>query len=142
MEMKLRIVGDLAMEAGPGFMMVTPELISGFYEMIPVDGTLPVDKQQLAATWQQMMTSAYAIPQVAMGYDWSRIFSWVAKLAGLRNIDQFRVQVLPDQVLAAQAASGQSVPLSGKTAGGASASKKPNGSAPGAQMGYAAAGAG
>jgi len=140
MEMKLRIVGDLALQAGQNFMMVTPESISGFYEMVPVDGSLPVDKQQLAAVWQQMMGQAYQVPQIAMGYDWARIFSWVAKLAGLRNIDQFRVQIMPDALLAQQAAAGNAVPLSGKNAGGGSAGpKKPNGSAPGAQM-YVAGG--
>ena len=46
-------------------------------------------------------------PQVAMGYDWARIFAWVAQLAGLKNISQFKVQVVPDAVLAAQAASGK-----------------------------------
>ena len=138
MEMKLRIVGPAAsMEAGAEFLMVDPVTISGFYDFIPVDGSLPVDKQALVVQWTQMMQQAYAIPQVAMGYDWARIFSWVAQLAGLRNINQFRVQVMPDQVLAAQAQSGQTVPMGGQSSSGA----KPNGSAPGAQMQYAMAGA-
>jgi hypothetical protein len=138
LEMKLRIVGDLAMEAGQEFIMVDPESIAGFYEMVPVDGSLPVDKQQLATIWQQMMTQAYQVPQIAMSYDWSRIFSWVAKLAGLRNIDQFKVQVLPDQQLMMMQQAGQSIPLNGAGAGGGSiAPKQPSGSAPGAQMMHA-----
>jgi hypothetical protein len=34
-------------------------------------------------------------PQVAMGFDWVKIFTWVGSLAGLKNISQFKVQVMP-----------------------------------------------
>ena len=43
-EKKFRIVGELIQEAGAGFVNVTPETIQGFYDFVPVDGTLPVDR--------------------------------------------------------------------------------------------------
>jgi hypothetical protein len=37
----------------------------------------------------------------------------VAQLAGIRNINQFKVQVVPDAVLAAQMGAGNVIPLRG-----------------------------
>lgn len=125
MELKLRIAGDLAMNAGAGFLMVNPDSIIGNYDFVPVDGTLPIDRQGQVVLWQTMMREAAAIPQIGMQYDWGGIFQWVAQLAGLKNITQFKIQVAPDQLLAAQAAAGNVVPMKG---GGQ------DGKAPGAQF--------
>lgn len=89
-ELKLRIVGDLIMEAGPGFLSVTPDAIGGFYDFVPVDGTMPIDRFQMASLWQQMFGQIARIPQIAMEYDLGRVFAWVAQLAGLRNIRKFK----------------------------------------------------
>jgi hypothetical protein len=43
----------------------------------------------------------------------AKIFAWVAQLAGLRNIDNFRVQVMDPGILAAQEQQGNVVPLRG-----------------------------
>lgn len=109
---KLRITGDLTQSAGAGFMNVTPENIAGFFDFVPVDGTLPIDRMAQANLWKEMMGSLRMMPpQVAMGYDWTRIFAWVASLAGLKNINQFKVQVVPDQQLAQQAQAGNVIPM-------------------------------
>jgi hypothetical protein len=50
-------------------------------------------------------------PQVAMEYDWGRIFAWAATLGGLKNIRNFKIQVMPDMMLAQQAAAGNVVPM-------------------------------
>lgn len=110
-DQKLRAVGDLMLEAGPQFLDVTPELIQGFYDFVPVDGTLPVDRFAQANLWQQLMGQIVRIPQIAQTYDLGRIFGWVATLAGLKNIHQFRIQVLPDSVAQQQADRGNLVPL-------------------------------
>ncbi len=94
-EMKLKIVGDLAQQAGAGFINVTPELIAGNYDYVPVDGTLPIDRFAQANLWKELMAQFRAIPELAMRYDIGRIFEWVAQLAGLKNISQFKIQVLP-----------------------------------------------
>ena len=125
MELKLRIAGDLALSAGQGFLQVTPDTIIGNYDFVPVDGTLPIDRQGQVALWQTMMREAAAIPQIGMQYDWGGIFQWVAQLAGLKNITQFKIQVQPDMLLAQQAAAGNVVPMKG---GGL------DGKAPGAQF--------
>lgn len=114
-EKKFKIVGDLAMGAGPSFMNVTPDTIMGFFNFSPVDGTLPVDRAAQANLWKDMMASLRMMPpQVAMGYDWVKIFSWVGSLAGLKNINQFKVQVVPDGSLDQQVQAGNVIPMPGR----------------------------
>lgn len=120
MELKMRIAGDLLQSAGPKFIMVDPMLIGGFYDFVPVDGTLPIDRFAMVNLWKELMQAMMSVPLIGMQYDLAGIFSWVAQLAGLRNIQRFKIQVMPDQLLAAAAAQGNSVPLSGKGAGGKS----------------------
>lgn len=111
-EKKFRIVGDLAQAAGVGFMNVDPSMISGFFNFVPVDGTLPVDRAQQANLWKDLMSNLRMMPpQVAMGYDWVKIFSWVGSLAGLKNINQFKIQVVPDAQLQQQAQQGNVIPM-------------------------------
>lgn len=92
--LKLKVIGDLP-RSGTAFVDVTPETISGFYDMVPIDGTLPVDRLAQMNLWQQMFQAIVKIPQITQGFDLPGVFSWVAKLGGLRNIDRFRVNVLP-----------------------------------------------
>lgn len=110
---KYRIVGDLAAAAGPGFLNVTPDTIMGFFNFVTVDGTLPVDRSAQANLWKDMMSNLRMMPpQVAMGFDWVKIFTWVGSLAGLKNINQFKVQIAPQNV-AQQVQAGNVIPMPG-----------------------------
>jgi hypothetical protein len=107
---KLRRVGSFAQEAGAQFINVSPEDIAGFFDLVPVDGTLPIDRMAQANLWKDMLSSLQRMPpQVLMSYDWGRIFGWVAQIAGLKNINQFKIQVLPP----GQAPGSNVVPLKG-----------------------------
>lgn len=109
---KFRLVGDLAQEAGMGFMQVTPEAIAGGYSFVPIDGNLPVDRAAQANLWKEIfMNLRHMPPSILGGYQWDRIFPWMSTLAGLRNIQRFRVQVVPDQALAQQAQAGNVIPM-------------------------------
>lgn len=109
---KFKIVGDLAMGAGPNFMNVNPDMIMGFFNFSPVNGTLPIDRQAQANLWKDMMASLRMMPpQVAMGFDWVKIFSWVGTLAGLKNINQFKIQTVPDGSLDQQVQAGNVIPM-------------------------------
>jgi hypothetical protein len=111
-EGKLRIVGDAAQTSGPAFMDVTPESIAGFYSFIPVDGTLPVDRIAQANMWKEILIGATRMPpQIGQTYDFGKIFAWMAQLSGLKNINQMKVQVVPDEMAQQQAAAGNVVPL-------------------------------
>lgn len=109
---KLRIVGSLAQEAGMGFINVDQKSIAGFFDFVAVDGVLPIDRMAQANLWKEIMAGVRMMPpQVAMEYDWGRIFAWTASIAGLKNISQFKVQVVPDQQFQANAQAGNVVPM-------------------------------
>lgn len=109
---KLRRVGSFAEEAGLAFLQVRPEDIQGFFDLVPVDGTLPVDRMAQANLWKEIMGGVRMMPpQVILSYDWGRIFAWVANLGGIKNIQQFRIKVVPDAQVAQDAAAGNVIPM-------------------------------
>lgn len=121
MEMQFKIAGDLLQQSGPlggnqgqqtgsnGYVNVNPDMIAGFYDFVPVDGTLPIDRMAQVNLWKEMLQAVLTVPQIGMQYDLGGIFQWVAQLAGLKNITRFKIQVTPDQILQAAAQSGNSV---------------------------------
>lgn len=112
-DLKLKIVGDLAQMAGPQFMNVTPQLLGGFFDFVPVDGTLPIDRMAMATLWQNIMGQMRNIPGLLQQFDMSKIFTHIAQLAGIRNINQFKIQVLPDAQVQQMAQAGNVIPLRG-----------------------------
>lgn len=106
-----RIAGELLLNNK--FVQVAPEAISGFYNYVPVDGTMPIDRFAQANLWKEILVGMAKMPQLAMQYDMGGIFSWMAQLAGLKNVSQFKLQVSPDQVVAAQMAAGNLLPGAG-----------------------------
>jgi hypothetical protein len=105
---KFRIAGDmLGLEA----MLVSPEDIAGDFDYIPVDGTLPVDRFAMANLWKEMMQVMMGIEPLATRTDWLKLMQYVAQLTGMKNFSQFKIQVQPDQALAAGQQAGNVVPL-------------------------------
>lgn len=106
---KFRIVGDLSTE--DPFIDVSPESIAGAYDFVAVDGTFPVDRFAQANLWKEILAGVRNMPQVAAEFDLSGIFIHMAQLAGLRNIKQFKVRTVPDDVLEQQVDAGNSIPI-------------------------------
>lgn len=111
LERKYRLVGDLAQQA-PQFAMITPESIAGFFDFVPVDGTMPIDRFAQANLWGTLLGQMRNFPQIMASYDIAKIFGFVAGLGGLKNVSQFRVQTVPDAQLQNQAQAGNSIPVS------------------------------
>lgn len=109
-ERKFRIVGDVGQYMTERYVNVTPDDIAGFFDFVPVDGTLPVDRFAQVNIWNQIMQQAQTLPQVMQQFDFAKIFAFVAQLAGLKNINQFRVQVVPDALMQNKVQAGNSVP--------------------------------
>lgn len=112
-DMKFKLTGDL-MAGAPKFAQINREAIQGFYDYVPVDGTLPIDRYAQANLWKEILVGMAQMPQIAMGYDIAGIFSWMAQLAGLKNITQYRLNIAPDAALAMEAQKGNMVPANGK----------------------------
>lgn len=108
-EETFRVAGDLA-QFGQPYVKVNPELIAGAYDFVPVDGTMPIDRFAQANLWQMLMGQLTKFPQIMATYDMAKIFAWVAGLAGIKNIAQFRL--VPDGQLQQSAAAGNVVPIS------------------------------
>lgn len=123
---KYKVAGDLLNTAGQGIIQVTPEMIMGAYDFCPVDGTLPIDRYAQSNMWIQMMGQARAMPELQMQFDWAKMFMWVAQLAGLKNIQQFKIQLTPDQVVQAQAQAGNVIPMNGRGGGRGTPPAKPS----------------
>lgn len=112
---KFKIAGTQIMEMGPAaanqFLNVDPQAIQGFYDFVPVDGTLPVDKLALANLWKELLLQMRTVPGLIQQYDLGRIFAHVASLAGVRNLQQFKIELGSPQQLLQQADAGNIVPI-------------------------------
>ena len=104
-----KLTGDLAPSTQQGI-MVSPENITGFFDYIPVDGTMPVDKLALANLWKELMMGVSASPELMQQYDIGKIFAYTAQLSGAKNISRFKVQLTPDEQIARQRAAGNLIP--------------------------------
>lgn len=114
-ERQVRAAGDLLGRMGP--MNVTPDLIAGFYDFVPVDGTMPVDRFALANLWKELLLAAQQMPQVAGQYDIAGMFGWIAQMSGIKNLEQFRVQVMAPEAIQNAVRAGNIVPIAGGEGG-------------------------
>ena len=114
-EREFRIAGDLMRDAEQT-MRITPEDIAGFYDFVPVDGTMPVDRYAMANLWRETLMGITKIPGMASQYNIPAMFEWMAQLAGMKNIRQFRINIMSDQAALQQAEAGNIVPLGGNNA--------------------------
>lgn len=109
MQRKMRITQGVLMNAS-GIIDVTPESIAGDYDYVPVDGTMPIDRHAQMALWGQTMQQLSSMPQAQM-YDFERMIDYVLKLGGIRNLGGFKINLMPDNQLAAAAQRGNVVQL-------------------------------
>ncbi|NJM09622.1 MAG: hypothetical protein HC883_01590 [Bdellovibrionaceae bacterium] len=116
-EQVVKIVGDIPPN-GVDIMRVNPEDIMGFYDFVAVDGTLPVDRYAQANLWREMLAMMGSIPQVAQQYDIGGVFAWIAQLAGLKNVKQFKLNAMSPEVIQNEVDRGNLVPVSGGGPGG------------------------
>lgn len=120
---KFRIAGD-AIANPQKFMLITPEDIAGAYDYTPVDGTMPIDRFAMVNMWANLMTQMKNYPQVAQEYKIGDIFAWVAQLGGLKNIKQFKVNMMDPGYLQQQAQQGNLIPMNGGQNGGSGANPR------------------
>ncbi|MGW8177712.1 MAG: portal protein [bacterium] len=115
-EEQFRIAGDAFPQSQ--YMMVTPESIQGFYDFVPVDGTMPIDRFAQANLWKELMAGMAKMPPILQQYDLGKIFAYTARLAGAKNIDQFRIDIQTPEQIAAGVQAGNVVPIGGGDAAG------------------------
>jgi len=109
-DQQFKIAGNLVSDA-QRFMQVNPEDIAGFFDYVPVDGTLPVDRFAQANLIRQFIGDIGGSPQLAQRFDVVGLLTHAMQLMGMKNIKQFDVQVVPDQQMQQQVQDGNSVSL-------------------------------
>jgi len=133
MQRGYRIAGETMRMQGQNLIDVAPDMIQGFFDFVPISGDAPQDKFAIASLWRDLFKEIVMLPPIAQQYNLPDLFGWIAQLAGLRNIDRFRIQLTPDQMLADQARRGNVVPIGGQ--GGAVADISGAARGPGAAFG-------
>jgi len=107
-----RIAGDLV-EGQEPWVKVTPDVIGGFYDFVPVDGTMPVDRFAQAELIRQFVADVASNPMMAGRFDVIGLLNHAMQLLGVRNLGQFRVEVQPEEQVAQQVQQGNLVGLGG-----------------------------
>lgn len=126
---KFRIAGDLPNNVST-FTEVTPDMIAGSYDYVPVDGSMPVDRVATVNMWAQLLNQFRAYPQLAAQYDVGKIIGWIMQQGGIRNLKQFQVEAQSPEQIAAELAKGNLIPIGGPNAdqlGGAGGYGGPSG---------------
>ena len=111
-EKQFKLAGNLLNKKMP--MQVTPEMISGFYDFVPIDGTLPIDRFAQASLWKELFLVFKQFPQLSASYDLPGIMGLIAWLSGVKNFDQYRLEAASDGQVLNGVQAGNLVPIQGE----------------------------
>jgi len=76
---------------------VTPDQITGDFHYPVHDGTLPIDKVAMLDVWKELFLGMLSDQELRRSYSIPKIFEYIAELGGARNIESFRLAVMPDK---------------------------------------------
>jgi hypothetical protein len=107
-EFEIAVLGQAAQNAS---VLISPDSIQGDFTFPVHDGTLPIDKVGLLDVWKEIFQAVLADPQIRQSFDVVSMFDWIAQLGGAQNIQQFRLNVVPQSQQMNALAGGQAVPL-------------------------------
>ena len=120
-EDKLRVAGMLPNNMN-NFIDVNPATIAGNFDYIPVDGTLPVDRMATVNMFSNLLNTIQRFPQFTAQYDVGKIIAYIAQMGGIKNLNQFKVQMASPEQLAQQQQQGNIIPVGGGANGNGSGS--------------------
>jgi hypothetical protein len=117
-----RVTGDLARGAGMQKIQASRQQLQGGFDYIPNSGVMPADPARQAELWLRMGEIAAKTPQLMQPgpdgkvLDLRKVFNEGFRAAGIKNVEQFYMQVpmpqvVPDALLAQAVQSGNAVPL-------------------------------
>lgn len=111
-EQQFRITGA-NQQGEEAFANVSPDEIAGFFDFVPVDGTLPVDRLAQANFWKELIQMVAKAPGVGEKFDIMGMIVHTMELLGEKNVNRFRIDVRPDEELMNKQQRGDSVPIGG-----------------------------
>jgi hypothetical protein len=105
--------------ADQGRIKVSPWDILIDYDLLVRDGSVPGGN--FSGVWSQLFKTIMSSPEMAQRFDTMRLFKYIARNMGAKNVEDFELkqqpispvqaQVVPDEVAAAQAQAGNIVPI-------------------------------
>ncbi len=114
---------------GANSVHISPETLVGDFHFAVHDGTLPLDKVAILDIWKELFGGIAQDQELRQQFDIVKIFEYLAKLSGAEELDSFRrmpqpgqgaagmpqvsAQVMPPEMLEAQAQAGNAIPLGG-----------------------------
>lgn len=125
-EREFRIAGALTGKMRK--VTVTPEMIAGQYNYVPIDGTMPMDRMAQSMLWKELFMLFKQIPQLAQGYDIYGILDMIAWLSGVKNMEQYRLDVVSNENIQNEVQAGNLVPMKGAIGGDQTGSSTVGGS--------------
>lgn len=108
-EFVTQVLGADAMLIQPGGKLL-PNMIAGDFQFPISDGTLPIDRVALLEVWKEIFMAIASNPMLSQTFNVVKVFEYTAELGGARNIEDFKIQMMPDQMAMAQAQAGNMVP--------------------------------
>ncbi len=106
---------------------ITVADIAGNFNFAPVDGTIPIDRMAQAMIYKEILMGMQTFPQVAGRYDVASFFAFIAKMAGVKNLDSF---VITDAATIQQEAALGNLVVNGGNNGQGGSDSGANGGAP------------
>lgn len=91
---------------------ITPDNIQGDFTYPVQDGTLPMDKVGMLDVWKEILLGVAQDPELRQQFSLVKIFEWVAELGGAQNIQQFKLNVVPNGQAQTAMTTGQGIPMS------------------------------
>lgn len=107
-EFELAVLGR---EGVQNTVRITPDNIQGDFTFPVQDGTLPMDKVGMLDVWKEILMGVAQDPELRQRFDIVQIFEWVAELGGAQNIENFKLNVVPNGQAQEAIGSGQGIPL-------------------------------
>jgi hypothetical protein len=104
-----RVLGEDAMLLTQGQKLL-PDMVAGDFQYPVSDGTLPIDRVALLEVWKEIFIAIAQNPMLSQTFDVIKVFEYTAELGGARNIEDFKIQMTPDQRIMQQAQAGNIVP--------------------------------
>lgn len=113
-ELQLRTAGN-TLKSGQTI-TVNPDSIAGFFDFVPIDGSMPIDRLAQANFWKELLSVVAGSEQMAATWDVGAMVGHVMMLQGERNIERFRIQpqLAPPGSLQDAAQAGNVVPIGGQ----------------------------
>lgn len=99
---------------------ISPDMLIGDFNYPVNDGTLPIDRVAMLDVWKELFTVVLQDQELRATYSIPNLFAKVAELGGVKNLDNYKVnvQAMPQQALDQQVQAGNVVSINELTGGG------------------------